>query len=169
MATVKKSAAKKPAAKKTTVKKAPAKKPVVKTTPVMTAPVAHGCGCGANCACGAGCKCGANCACGAGCKCGCKCGGGFGRVLKKLVILLVFFALGFVAAKMCCCGLKMHGPRLRFPNGCLDVTSVKCPKLAAALPAMDINQDGCITREEYKMVKKNMRREIREMQVQIEE
>lgn len=154
--TVKKAAAK-PVAKKAPVKKVAAKKPAAKKATVkevkMAAPVMemHACGCGADCHCCGGCKCGAS---------------KFGRFVRKLVVFLVIFALGFAAAKLCCCGPRHHGPRMHFVNGCLDTASVKCPKLAAALPAMDINQDGCITRDEFRQVKRNMRAEIREIQVQ---
>ena len=154
--TVKKAAAK-PVAKKAPVKKVAAKKPAAKKATVkevkMVAPVMeqHACGCGADCHCCGGCKCGAS---------------KFGRFVRKLVVFLVIFALGFAAAKLCCCGPRHHGPRMHFVNGCLDAASVKCPKLAAALPAMDINQDGCITRDEFRQVKRNMRAEIREIQVQ---
>ena len=154
-----------PAAKKATVKKNTAKKPVV-----AAAVETHACACGANCKCGANCHCGT-----AACHCkgGCKCGGKFGRFVKKLIVFVIIFALGFAAAKFCCCGNKkphfgFGGPRVHFVNGCVDMSSVKCPKLAEALPAMDINQDGCITRDEYRAVKKKMRREIREMKVQEE-
>lgn len=149
--TVKKAAVK-PAAKKTTVKKVAAKKPAVKevkmATPVMEN---HACGCGADCHCCGGCKCGKS---------------KFGRFMRKLIFVLVIFALGFAAAKMCCCGPRHHGPRMHFVNGCLDMASVKCPKMQAALPAMDINQDGCITRDEFRHAKRQMRAEIREIQVQ---
>lgn len=142
--TVKKSAAK-PAMKKAPVKKAAAKK----VTPAPMA--AHTCPCGNDCHCGTPCKC--------------------GGALKKIVIFLVIFALGFAATKYLDGGCKhmRRGPRVEFTNGCLDMASVKCPKLAEALPAMDINQDGCITREEYRAVKKQMRREIREMDVEVTE
>lgn len=162
------------AAKKTTVKKTTAKKPTVKVTPAA----AQTCVCGEKCACGATCKCGTNCACGAKCVCGDKCAchrGGckFCRVVKKLIVFLVIFALGFAAAQLCCCGKKgpkfmQRGPRVHFVNGCVDMAAVKCPKLAESLANMDINGDGCITREEYRAVKKKMRREIREMPVQEE-
>ncbi len=155
--TVKKTTA--PATKKAPVKKAPAKKTVKKVAaPEMkmatSAPVMHGCGCGADCKCCGGCKCG---------------GSKFGRFVKKLVIFLVIFALGFAAAKLCCGGPRHHGPRVHFTNGCLDASTVKCPKLLDALPAMDINQDGCITRDEFRAVKQQMRAEIREMQVEVAE
>lgn len=156
--TVKKTSAKATAAKKAPVKKAAPKKTAAKTAkmpevkaPTMPAPEMHSCGCGHDCACGCN-----------------HSRGGFGRFFKKLIVALIIFALGFMAAKMFCCD-KPHfrGPRVHFVEGCLDVSSVECPKLQAALPAMDINQDGCITRDEYRAVKKEMRREIREMQVEV--
>jgi len=157
--TVKKTTAKPVAAKKSSAKKsvAASKKPSVRTAPAsqmkMTEPVmnTHACGCGNNCPCGAGCKCG---------------GSKFGRFMRKLVLFVIIFALGFAAAKMCCCGPRANGPRIHFVNGCLDIASVKCPKLIEALPAMDINQDGCITRDEFRAVKRQMRAEIRDMNVQ---
>lgn len=101
------------------------------------------------------------------CDCGCNCchRSGFWRFIKKLLWALILLVLGFIAGKMCC-GMHhgmMIGSRAHFENGCLVEQSVKCPKLQQILPAMDINQDGCITREEYRAVKKHMRREIREM------
>ena len=157
-ATAKKPTAKKAAAKKTTRATV---KPVV--APEMVASE-HTCKCGGECHCGANCQCGTECACHT-----CKHGSRFWRFVKKLIIFIIIFALGFAAAKFCPCNHHPRAPRLHFVNGCVDVASVKCPKLAAALPAMDINQDGCITREEYKLVKQKMRREIREMQVQVAE
>lgn len=167
---VKKTAAKtavKPAAKKTAVKKVAAKKPTVKAAApkdvkevIAPAPEMHACGCGADC------KCGADCAChnGKSCHGGCK----FGRFIKKLLLVLIAFALGFAAAKMCCCDKPcMRGPRVHFVEGCMDVSSVKCPKMQEALPMMDINQDGCITREEYREFKKAVRDEVREMRAEM--
>jgi len=148
--TVKKSTAKPVASKKAPVKK------VTKATKLV-APEMHDCGCHhANCTCGH-----------SGCACGCH-GSKFGRVLKKIIIFLVIFALGWIAANAFSggCPARHRGPRMHYVNGCLDVASVKCPKLAAALPAMDINGDGCITRDEARAVKRHMRAEIRDMQVQ---
>jgi len=164
--TVKKAATKTVAAKKAPVKKAApaAKKPTAKkatTKAVKTAaPVMemHACG-GAH-----DCKCGGNCHCGADCHCA-KCGSKFGRFMRKLILFIIIFALGFAAAKLFC-GPRHHGPRMNFVNGCLDTASVKCPKLLESLPAMDINQDGCITRDEFRAVKRQMRAEIRDIQVQ---
>ncbi len=170
--TVKKAAAKPAAAKKAPVKKsAPAaKKPATKKAAVkevkMAAPVMekHACGCGADCKCGGNCHCGGDCHCGADCHCA-KRGSKFGRFMRKLILFIIIFALGFAAAKLCCCS-RHHGPRMHFVNGCLDAASVKCPKLLEALPAMDINQDGCITRDEFRAVKRQMRAEVRDIQVQ---
>lgn len=156
--TVKKTTAKPAATKKAPVKKAApaAKKTVAKKAAVkevkMAAPVMemHKCGCGADCHCGSACKCG---------------GSKFGRFMRKLILFVIIFALGFAAAQLCR-GPHHHGPRVHFVNGCLDVSSVKCPKLQSALPAMDINQDGCITRDEFRAVKRQMREEIREIEVQ---
>lgn len=156
--TVKKATAK-PAAKKAPIKKVAAKKPVAKKAAVKEAKMAtpivetHACGCGADCHCCAGCKCSAS---------------RFGRFVRKLVVFLIIFALGWFAASFVHENEGRHhqGPRMHFVNGCLDVASVKCPKMQAALPAMDINQDGCITRDEFRQVKRNMRAEIREMPVQ---
>ncbi len=168
--TVKKTPAKKVAAVKTTsvkktatTKAAPAKKPVAKKTvakkttvkkvatpelkPVIVAPEMHDCGCGKDCKCGHGCPCGCRAA----------------RFVKKLIVILIVFALGFVAAKMCC-----GGPRVHFQNGCLDVASVKCPKMQAALPMMDMDGDGCITKFEFKAFKKQMRRAAVEQEVHAE-
>ncbi len=105
------------------------------------------------------CKCGANCNCGPDCKCT-RGGSRFGRFMIKLIMVLIIFALGFGAAKLLDCD-EFRGPRVDFDNGCLDVASVKCPQLQMALPVMDINQDGCITREEYRAVKAEMHRQMR--------
>ena len=105
------------------------------------------------------CKCGENCACGADCKCG-RGGSRFGRFMIKLIMVLIVFALGFGAAKLLDRD-EFRGPRVDFDNGCLDASSVKCPRLQLALPAMDIDRDGCITREEYRAVKSEMHRQMR--------
>jgi len=158
--TVKKTTTKTAAAKKAPVKKAAPRKTVAKPAVAIEekatmAPMEkYPCGCDKDCACGG--------------KCGCHGHGGFARFFRKLIVALILFALGFASAKMFCCNhYGPRGPRVQFIDGCMDVESVKCPKLVAALPAMDINQDGCITREEYRAVKKEMRREIREMQVDV--
>lgn len=144
--TTKKTTVKKPVAKKATVKKAATKKVVAEEVKEFV-PETH------------------ECACGHECKCGCHggCGSKFGRFLKKLIIALVIFALGFAAAKMCDHGRYYRAARVDFNNGCLDVASVKCPALAEKLPLMDINKDGCISKEEYKMFKKDCPRARRAM------
>lgn len=144
--TTKKTTVKKPVAKKATVKKAATKKVVAEEVKEFV-PETH------------------ECACGHECKCGCHggCGSKFGRFLKKLIIALVIFALGFAAAKMCDYGRHFRTPRVDFDNGCLDVASVKCPALAEKLPLMDVNKDGCISKEEYKMFKKDCPRARRAM------
>lgn len=103
------------------------------------------------------CKCGQNCECGADCKCARSGGSRFGRFMLKLIMILIVFALGFGAAKLLDCQ-NARCPRADFDNGCLDVSSVKCPRLQNALPAMDANGDGCITREEYRTVVRDLRR-----------
>jgi len=145
---VKKVATKKPVAKKTVSKPAVAKKPAVKkapvkkvakaAAPVVETPVAETLPCGCN----------HGCACGGDCKCHKHCHGGF---FKKLILILVIFALGFVAAKMLGCN-KHHGrmPHPEFENGCMVV---KCPKLAEMVPAIDVNGDGCVSMEEFKEFK----------------
>ena len=138
----KKTVSKPAAAKKTAAKKAPAKK-------VVVAPVVEKfpCGCDKGCACGGECACAKK-----------KCT--FGRFLKKLVLVLIIFALGFASAKMCCNGKRgKMGPRPEFENGCLVV---KCPKLAEMVPMMDTDANGCVSREEFKAARKAMKRAPRE-------
>ncbi len=133
---VKKTISKPVAAKKTAAKPVAKKTAVKKTVAKPAVPVAetHACGCGAACACNGKCK--------------CKKGGFF----KKLILFLIIFALGWVAAGMFGCdkaGRKM--PKPEFENGCLVV---KCPKLAEKAPQMDLNSDGCVSVEEFKASKK---------------
>ena len=151
--TVKKTAAtravSKPAvAKKTAVKKAPVKKATA-TKKVAVAPVVekYPCGCDKGCACGGECMCAKK-----------KCT--FGRFLKKLVLVLIVFALGFASAKMCCCDKRgKFAPKPEFNDqGCLVV---KCQKMAEKIPFMDLNHDGCVTRDEFKATRKHMKRKTR--------
>ena len=84
--TTKKATAKKTVAKKPVSKPAATKKPVAKKAPakkVVAAPVVEKfpCGCDKGCACGGECACAKK-----------KCT--FGRFLKKLVLVLIIFALG---------------------------------------------------------------------------
>lgn len=167
---VKKPATKTAAAKKTKAPAATKKVAPQKVAPKKTAPMmeTHGCACGNDCHCGPSCKCGDNCRCGAGCACGsaCHCHGGFGRFMRKLIVFLVIFALGWAAAGLfqggCPMGKRgmMHkgpNPRVHFVNGCLDATSVKCPKMAEMLVTMDADENGCITRAEYKAARRGLR------------
>lgn len=136
-AAVKKSVVKPAPAKKPVAKKAPAKKPVAKKVVAPVAPVVetHTCGCGADCKCHQKKRCG---------------------FWKKLLVAVIFFALGFAAAKFCPCAKKFHrGPRPVFDNGCLVV---KCPKMAEMLPMMDVNNDGCVDKAEFKSARKHMKK-----------
>ena len=121
-------------AKKTT-KKMPVKKTVAKTAPVME----HRCECGEHCH--------------------CHCHGG-AHWLKHVIVWAIIFALGVVAGKIMYCnhGMKhMHRPQPVFVNGCLDMTSISCPKMAEKIATADVNGDNCISIEEYKAVKKEMK------------
>lgn len=161
---VKKTATKPATAKKTTVKKVATKKPVSKTAkkaaPVMDAaaiapaPEMVARPVDTKCPCGDGCKCGNECKCARG-------GSKFVRFMMKLIFALIIFALGFAAARLVDDGRDFRGPRVDFDNGCLVVSSVKCPQLQALLPVMDMDQDGCITREEFRAVDAELRRQMR--------
>ena len=120
---------------KKTTKKSTAKKTVVKATPVME----HKCTCGEHC------------------QCHCH---GRAHLLKHIIVWAIIFALGMVAGKIFCCG---HGPKHMpkmhpvFVNGCLDVTSIECPKMQEKLATADVNADECISIEEYRAVRKEMK------------
>lgn len=151
--TAKTTTAKKPAAKKATIKKPVAKKtakPVIAPETIITAPVPET----------PKCKCGADCACGAECKCA-RGGSKFGRFVMRLIVVLIVFALGFAAAKLIDGGRDFRGPRVDFDNGCLKESSVKCPQIRDALPVMDVNGDGCISRDEYRAIMREMHRQMR--------
>lgn len=129
---------KKPAAKKVVAKKTPAKKPakrVVKSAPAVAAkpvvteiPAAPCCHC---------------------------------TKRKKFFYLAGMFILGFLVAQLfcCCCGCKHHKrmPKLQFVDGCVDMASVKCPKMLEKLSAADADNNGCITKVELRAAKKHMR------------
>ena len=157
---VKKTTAKKTVTtKKTTTKKAAVKKAAPQVTKpdatakkqVATEPVveAHApqCPCGPECKCGGDCKCARR-------------GSRFGRFVIKLIVVLIIFALGFAAAKLVDNG-RAFGPRVEFDDGCLVVSSVKCPQLQALVPVMDMDQDRCISREEFRTVTAELRRQMR--------
>lgn len=132
--TAKKTVSKSVATKKATVKKVAPKK--VAAAPVIEA---HECGCAHGCACHG--HCGHH-----------KCT--FGRFVKKLIVFLVIFAMGFAAAKLC--NMRHHPkmPRPEFENGCLVV---KCPKMADKMATMDTNNDGCISHDEFRAARKMFR------------
>lgn len=147
--TTKKTTTKKAAVKKTTPRAAKSDTAAVK--PVVAAPVveAHA----PQCPCGSECKCGGD------CKCAHR-GSRFGRFVIKLIVVLIIFALGFAAAKLVDNG-RAFGPRVEFDDGCLVVSSVKCPQLQALVPVMDMDQDRCISREEFRTVTAELRRQMR--------
>lgn len=125
--------AKKSVAKKAT-KKGAARKPVVKAAPVME----HKCECGEHC------------------HCHCH---GRAHWLKHVIVWAIIFALGMVVGKMMCFGLHhKHMPQMHpvFVNGCLDTSSIECPKMQEKLAAADVNGDECISIEEYRATKKEM-------------
>ena len=144
---IKKPATKKTVAKKTVSKPAATKKNAAKKAPVkkvVSAPVAemYECGCAHGCACHGHCCDKKKCT--------------FGRFLKKLVVFLIIFALGFATAKLCCFDKRGKMPfRPEFENGCLVV---KCPKMAEKVAMMDVNHDGCVNREEFRAARKMNRR-----------
>ena len=97
--------------------------------------------------------------------CGCKC-----TPLKKAFYLGGMFILGFVAAYFLACPchhhhkmkMGMHRMHPVFVNGCLDMQSVKCPKMAEELANADTDANGCISEEEFRTVKHAMRRDMDE-------
>ncbi len=94
--------------------------------------------------------------CGPDCPCGCH-KHGAGHRVKHIIILLIVFIIGCVCGKMMCFkGKMMMGPVKHHPvftNGCLDMQSVKCPKMQEMLMTADVNGDNCISIEEYKAQK----------------
>ena len=81
---------------------------------------------------------------------------------RNMILTCVFigsFLLGMLVFSIFFCGCDHHKrmPRPHFVNGCMDVESVKCPKMLEALPAMDTDNNGCITRAELRAAKRAMR------------
>ncbi len=146
----KKAPVKKTAEKKATIVKATAKKTITKkTVATKVAPKKID-----------------ECACGCGCECAkqhgtCECCKNMRRVIiRKLIITLIIFSLGFVSAKLtCCCHKKsaFRGPRVEFVNGCLNPASVKCDHMREILPEIDANNDGCVSHDEWKAARPKMR------------
>ncbi len=96
------------------------------------------------------------------CHCGCRC-----TPLKKCFYLGGMFILGFLVAYFCACPCHKYGPKMHkmhpvFVNGCMDMESVKCPKMREDAIRMDINEDGCISEAEFRAAKRAMRRNARE-------
>lgn len=152
---IKKTTVKNNAVKKVATKKVAAKK--VMDEDINVTPVSH------------------ECACGKDCKCGCHtgCGGKFLRFIKWLLIIVIFFILGFATAKIIDeRGYDARAPRVDFEDGCLVVESVRCPMMAEKLPLMDVNQDGCISKEEFNMFRQDCpraRRAINEVKREVRE
>ena len=80
---------------------------------------------------------------------------------RNMILTCVFicsFLLGFFTYHFFFCPNHPHfKPRMHFVNGCLEEQSVKCPKMLEALPAMDADNNGCITRAELRAAKRAMR------------
>lgn len=104
------------------------------------------------------------CMCAENCNCHCH---GRAHLIKHIIAWAIIFALGMVCGKMMNCGghhgMK-HMPQMHpvFENGCLKMDSIECPKMVEKLATADINGDGCISMEEYKAVKKEMNKEMRD-------
>lgn len=127
-------------AKKTT------KKPTVKKTYAKPAPVMEH-----------------KCACGEQCHCHCH---GSAHWVKHLIVWAIIFALGMVCGKMLDCGHgPKHMPKLHpvFEEGCLKMDSIKCPKMLEKLATADVNGDNCVSVEEFKALKKEMKKEFKAM------
>jgi hypothetical protein len=101
----------------------------------------------------------------AACTCGCGCRGGFWHFMKKLLVFLIIFALGWCACKFICCGCKhkgFGGAKPEFVDGCMDVNrdisrmNEMALKHIEGLRNMDADVNGCITPEEFKAARKQM-------------
>ncbi|MBR5903909.1 MAG: hypothetical protein IKZ49_00045 [Alphaproteobacteria bacterium] len=129
---------------KKVIKKTTAKKPVKKATVKPAVETTKPCECG----------------------CGCCCHHhGAAHVLKKIIILAIVFALGMVAGKAFNFGAPRHHQPMFHPvftNGCLDMATIKCPKMQENILKADVNGDGCVSVEEWKAAKphhKHMKKE----------
>lgn len=97
------------------------------------------------------------------CTCGCGHRHGFWHWVKKLIFILIIFALGALACKYTCCCKKHNGWGGKFDrgqmfvDGCLDISKIKCPDAAQKVLAADLNNDGCITKDEFWAWKKSMK------------
>ena len=96
------------------------------------------------------------CGCGNDCMCGCHKHGSM-HIVKHIIVWAIIFALGLACGKMMNCGHhRKMPPKMQpvFTNGCLDMASVKCPKMSEQLQKADVNGDNCISVEEYKAWKR---------------
>ena len=79
---------------------------------------------------------------------------------RNCILTCVFigsFIIGFLVSQICFCGCcRKHAPKVQFVNGCVDVASIKCPKMLEMVPMMDADNDGCITKTELRTAKKAM-------------
>ena len=110
-----------------------AKKPVAKPAPVME----HKCG--------------------KDCPCGCH-QHSAGHRLKHIMILVIVFILGYACGKIfCLCPMHKQMPRYNnhpvFTNGCLDMQNIRNTKFQEKLLKADVNEDGCVSVEEYQAFK----------------
>jgi hypothetical protein len=97
------------------------------------------------------------CECGEHCHCHCH---GTAHWVKHIIVWALIFALGMACGKMMNCGHgKKHMQKTHpvFVNGCLDTGSIKSPKMQEKLASADVNGDECISIEEYKALKKEMK------------
>lgn len=81
---------------------------------------------------------------------------------KRNVILTCTFTVAFLFGMLTyhvffCPDHPHFKPHTQFVNGCMDVASVKCPKLLQDLPTIDADHDGCVTKAELRAAKKAMR------------
>ena len=98
------------------------------------------------------------CGCGSKCMCGCH-KHGTAHIIKHIIVWAIIFALGMACGKMMNCGhhKKMYRKmqiQPVFTHGCLDMASVKSPKMSEEIMKADVNADGCISVEEYKAWRK---------------
>ena len=98
----------------------------------------------------------AECKCGKDCPCGCHqhCAG---HRLKHIMILVIVFILGYACGKIFCfCPMRKHMANYNYPvftNGCLDMQKINNTKFQEKLLKADVNEDGCVSVEEYQAFK----------------
>ena len=80
-----------------------------------------------------------------------------GHRLKHIMILVIVFVLGYACGKIFCfCPMRKQMPYSNHPvfvNGCLDTQRIQNTKFQEMLLKADVNEDGCISMEEYKAFK----------------